>query len=312
MSGEFNLIKNHFTRDKLQQTSNQLGTGDDAAVIEAPDGKQLVTSIDTLVSGIHFPEDTDAFDIGFKAVAVSLSDMAAMGATPTAMLISLTIPDNDENWLELFAKGIFELLNQHQVDLIGGDMSRGPLSISTVAMGLVDKDCAITRSGAQIGDAVYVSGTLGDAAYALLNDQTLAALNRPQPRVLLGQALAGIASAAIDISDGLAADLSKLIEASRVGATVFCQRLPLSSLLLKQCDHEQALQFALSGGDDYELCFTVPQDKIAALEAIQNNIDCDIHCIGAVVDGTALDIIDSDGKSVIIKNAGFDHFKERQ
>lgn len=305
---EFELINHFFKQKQLYHHSNILGSGDDAAIIDVPSDSQLVTSIDTLVAGIHFPIDTHPYDIGYKSIAVNLSDMAAMGATPTAVLLSLTLPSNDASWIELFAQGMFALLSQHHVDLIGGDMSHGPLSISATAMGLVKKHKAITRHGAQIDDHIFISGALGGAAYALQHDTSLTALNQPTPRVALGQALTGIANACIDISDGLTADLEKITTASRVGASIQLDQLPLSPLMT-DCTLEQIQQFALCGGDDYELCFTVPDTKLSQLSAIKQKAQCPITAIGKINKSKTVTVLDQSGQSITIKKRGFDHFR---
>jgi thiamine-monophosphate kinase len=305
---EFELIAHFFKPTSHHHLSNRLGVGDDAAIIDVPNNQQLVTSIDTLVSGVHFPTDTQPYDIGFKSIAVNLSDMAAMGAIPTAILLSITLPNNDPIWIERFAKGVFTLLDRYQVDLMGGDLSRGPLSITATAMGYVDNNTAIRRQGAAPGDTLYVSGTLGGAAYALNNNTALDALNRPQPRVMLGQALSGIASAAIDISDGIAADIQKLTHASHVGATIHLNQLPLSPLLAS-CTQKQIQTYVLCGGDDYELCFTVPKTKQAILTQLKDQVDCPFQAIGTITDTKIVEILDQTGKPVIIQHSGFDHFR---
>ncbi|VAW78114.1 Thiamine-monophosphate kinase, partial [hydrothermal vent metagenome] len=273
---EFDIIERYFQRSQPMRDDVLLGIGDDAALLRVPAGKQLVVAVDTLVAGRHFPKQTSAADIGHKALAVNLSDLAAMGATPAWATLALTLPTADTAWLQAFSSGFFQLADEYAITLIGGDTTRGPLSITVQVHGFVEPGRALQRSTARPGDAVYVSGTLGEAACALqkiLADEMpeaalLQRLNRPQPRVALGQSLAGLASAAIDISDGLLADLGRLLTASSCGATLWPDRLPCSSAL-QHLPAGQARDCQFNGGDDYELCFTLPEDKRKALAAVQ-------------------------------------------
>lgn len=249
-----------------------LGIGDDAALCTVPAGMQLVTSVDTLVSGVHFPSDTSAFDIGYKALAVNLSDLAAMGATPKWFTLALTCPPNMEQWLAEFIQGLLALATQHHVSLIGGDTTAGHLTITIQICGFVPTGQALLRSGARVGDEIYVTGMLGDAGLGLhcvqnklvlpqkAREFVVNRLNRPTPRLLESAALRNLATSAIDISDGLVADLGHILTASGVGAEIYVEQLPLSpvAVLYKYAD---AIHLALSAGDDYELCFTVPAQK---------------------------------------------------
>ena len=310
--GEFGVIQRFFKQSVRNFPYINLGIDDDAALIEIPDAHELVVSIDTLVEGVHFPTATSPYDIGYKSLAVSLSDMAAMGATPIACLLSLTLPRVNEGWLSEFSRGFFDLAQKFLVPLIGGDTTQGPLTISTVVHGLVPKGQAILRSGAKVGDLIYVSGTLGDAGLALeikSDDNLSQRLNRPHPRVIEGLALREIINSAIDISDGLVADLKKILAASNVGAKINVDKLPLSSFLLKYCEKEKAHQLALSSGDDYELCFTVSKEKQNQFEKKIANLDCDFTCIGEVFQMNDLNILDSENRPFHLKKEGYEHFK---
>jgi len=269
---EFDLIRRYFTR----ATPNALlGVGDDAALLKVSDDYVLAVSSDMLVSGTHFFPDADPFMLGHKTLAVNLSDMAAMGATPRWATLAIALPAADETWLERFSAGFFALAQQHGVELIGGDTTRGPLNLCVTIMGEVDATQALRRSGAQPGDEIWVSGKLGDAALALAHlqghvalsaDEFAAcapALHQPQPRVALGLALCGIANSAIDISDGLLADLAHILDASQVGAELDLSAIPVSAIMQVHLDRPTGFQCVLSGGDDYELCFTVPVSRHA-------------------------------------------------
>lgn len=308
---EFDIIDRYFKRPPSHKTT-ALSIGDDAALSTLPPEHQLVTSIDSLINGIHFPENTAPFDVGHKSLAVSLSDMAAMGATPISCLLALTLPDADEQWTESFAKGFFALAEQHHIDLIGGDTTHGPLSISTVVQGIVPNEKALTRANTKPGDHIFVSGTLGDAGFALHQLQNnepcnaffLKKLNQPTPRVALGLALQNIASSAIDISDGLIADLKHILKASHVGASIHTEKLPLSTQLIEQTDKQHALTLALGAGDDYELCFTVPENKLDAVNALKQ----DVMCIGIITDNKSLEILGENNKTIRITSEGYCHF----
>ena len=312
---EFDIIQRFFTRPVKNVSRFPLGIGDDAALISPPQGQELVTSIDTLVAGTHFLPHSDPNDLGYKSLAVSLSDLAAMGAEPSAVLLALTLPDIDEPWLTNFTNGFFSLAEQYQVELLGGNLTRGPLSISTVIFGWTPAGKALRRSGAKPGDDIYVTGSLGEAGLALqrvLSGQALTPelhqrFFRPQPRVQAGLALREIATAAIDISDGLAADLGKLLAASGVGGNIQTQRLPISPVLRQQCTNEQALQWALTAGEDYELCFTASPSARPVIERIPTSI-CRVHRLGTVTQEPGLKIWGADGKLVSTPTAGFQHF----
>ncbi len=295
---EHELIRQFFTR-KSTNSNVRLSVGDDAAILQIPEDSELVTSIDTMVRGVNFPESTSAEDIGYKSLAVSLSDMAAMGAKPETVLLALTLPEANENWLSAFSKGFYECADAYDVTLIGGDITIGPLSVTTTVNGFVPKNKAILRSGAKPGDLIYVTGNLGDAGFALLSSQVefMKALNRPTPRVNEGIALRDIANSAIDISDGLATDLEKICIASNVGAIVHTDKLPLSKALTSQIDSQKAIELALTAGDDFELCFTAAPDK-----------PCDYHCIGEMTNEKGLKLKDKHGTLVTLSNKGYEHF----
>jgi len=309
---EFNLIRKYFTWES-PPTDIAIAVGDDAAVLNVPAGKQLVTSIDTLISGVHFPENTSPKSIGHKALAVNLSDLAAMGATPKWFTLALTVPEIDETWLSGFGKGLKLLAQQHHCFLIGGDTTRGPLSISIQVMGLVDKGRALLRSGAMIGDKIYVTGTLGDASVGLQNIQgklklseqdseyCQQRLNNPTPRMAESGFINSFATSCIDISDGLLQDLSHVLQASQVGATLNLSELPLSPSL-KVLDGKIAKNMALTGGDDYELLFTIP----AKIESqFLDKIDYKLTCIGVVTDEKLI-ITDEAGNH--LTSSGYNHF----
>lgn len=299
---EFGLIRRYFARPGQALPGLRLGIGDDAALLDLPAGDTLAVTTDTLVAGRHFPLDTAAFDIGWKALAVNLSDLAAMAARPLGVTLALTLPEADEAWLAAFSEGFFTLADAHAVPLIGGDTTRGPLSITVTALGGVPAAQALRRDGARAGDLVCVSGSLGDAGLGLAlalgqplawlgelpplhRRHALGRLQRPTPRLALGLALRGIATAAMDVSDGLIQDLGHLLAASGLGASLDLQRLPLSPALQflageGEGAQQQALSWALSAGDDYELLFTVPASAQPALEALSHQLELPLTCIG--------------------------------
>ncbi len=317
---EFELIAHYFARQPVARPDVALGIGDDAAVLDVPPGQQLVVSTDMLVAGVHFPEGTDAVSIGHKALAVNLSDLAAMGATPAWYTLNLSLPQAEPVWLEGFCQGMFALAVKHDAALVGGDTTRGPLTIGIQIMGLVPHGQALKRAGARPGDRIYVTGLLGEAALGLrvaqgqlkLPDEYLAnvltQLNRPLPRVPAGLKLRGLASACIDISDGLAADLGHILAASNVGARIHLKRLPLS-LAYDAVFEQVGWQAALAGGDDYELCFTIPsaQETAFRLASAQFGVACSY--IGDIEAEAGLRIMDEQGGLYRPEQAGFDHFR---
>ncbi len=279
---EFNLIQKYFTHP-TQHTD--LGVGDDAALVTVAEGMQLVISTDMSVAGTHFFHDAAPYDIGWKSLAVNVSDMAAMGAQAKWATLAIALPAIDESWLAEFSRGFFACAEVFSIDLIGGDTTRGPLNISVTIMGEVPKNKALKRNGAQPGDDIWVSGTLGGAALALSHLQgkiklendilqtSIHHLCRPMPRAALGLSLKGIATSCIDISDGLMADLGHLLKASNLGAKVDIECLPMSAYHVKNLHEPLVQQCVLAGGDDYELCFTAPpskRDEIQLLSQQQN------------------------------------------
>jgi thiamine-monophosphate kinase len=306
---EFQLIQHYFVRAN-EAKGVITGIGDDGAVLRPDANLDLVTVIDTLVEGVHFPVDLNAADIAFRAVAVNLSDIAAMGARPRWMTLALTLSQADEAWLDAFATGLFDAASEHDVALVGGDMTSGEKTVVSVQItGDVGKDAAILRSGASPGDTIYVTGTVGDAAAGLelmsagRSDSYLQSrFCRPSARVHYGQSLSGFASAAIDVSDGLFGDLGKLLAASNVGAEIDLRKLPLSAALQSNFDAESQRRFALSGGDDYELCFT------AAGDSLPDAGDLRITPIGQVTSGDSLLCRDESG-IVEYEDSGYLHFQ---
>jgi len=315
---EFDLIRRYFTRPA---PGTLLGVGDDAALLQVSKGHVLAVSTDMLVSGTHFLPNADPFLLGHKTLAVNLSDMAAMGATPRWATLAIALPDADEAWLERFSAGFFALAQQYGVELVGGDTTRGPLNLCVTIMGEVPQGRALLRSGAKTGDEIWVSGRLGDAALALAHlQQRIAlsgadfaacapALNRPQPRVSLGIALRGIANSLIDISDGLLADLGHILDASQVAAEIDFSLLPISLELRGHVHQSLGKQCALSGGDDYELCYTAPAARHADILGIGARLELPLTCIGNVVAGRGCFVHDAAGNPIILEVGGYDHFR---
>lgn len=326
--GEFDLIARYFTRPAGQAV---LGVGDDCALLQPRPGTQLAVSSDMLVEGRHFFADVNPFALGHKALAVNLSDLAACGAKPLAFTLALALPDIDEDWLAGFSKGLLALADAHGCELVGGDTTQGPLNICITVFGEVPvvqgKSQALLRSGARAGDDVYVSGTLGDARLALealrgalalpplMLAQSRLRLEQPTPRVALGQALRGIASAAIDVSDGLLGDLRHILRASKTGATL---ETALAINLVAACalpdwsaagiDAEKQLEFALAGGDDYELAFTAPASAREAVQAAARQAQTPVTRIGRIDADPGLRLLDAAGAPMERHYASFDHF----
>lgn len=312
-NSEFGLIRQIQQQTSVSAEGVILGIGDDGAVLEVPDGQYLVAATDTLNAGIHFPEDTSPFDIGYKCLAVNLSDLAAMGATPRWALLSLSLPDADTAWLRSFTDGFKSLAKPWAVSLVGGDTTSGPLAISVTALGVVKPGRQMLRSGAKDGDLVVVSGTVGGAARVLEllqagetpHEQHL--LDRPMPRLGLGQAISGYASACIDISDGLLADLDHVLQASGYGAQINVDSLPSSSVL-EGLGVEQKWNYQLAGGDDYELLFTLPPQYESMLADWSRDLKIGLSVIGEVQQGEGISCIATDGKPFQPRRPGFDHF----
>lgn len=318
--GEFDLIARYFTRPARR---NPLGVGDDCALLRPVPGMQLAVSTDMLVEGRHFLPTVDPRALGHKALAVNLSDLAACGAQPLAFTLSLALPQVDEAWLAGFAEGLFALADLHDCELVGGDTTRGPLTINITVFGEVPAGQALLRSGARPRDDIWVSGTLGDARLALEAFRGTVSLaqpvfqaarermDRPQPRVALGLALRGIASSAIDVSDGLLGDLSHVLRQSRVGATVdlaCAPRLLAAARAGYQPDAAQLEQLVFAGGDDYELAFTAAPSHAAAVEAAAAQAQVAVTRIGRIDAEPGLRLLDAEGRPVTRQFSGFDHF----
>lgn len=321
--GEFDLIDRYFKRQQAA-ASVALGIGDDCALLKAPADKLLAVSLDTLVADVHFPSDADPEDIAQRALRVNLSDLAASGAEPLWFTLGLTLPQQDHQWLAGFSKGLFSAAQQFNVALVGGDTTRGPLSITVQVHGAVSENNALKRSGARPGDGIYVSGSLGDAAAGLkvlkqpqlqnsdASEYFLQRYHRPRPHLKEGLLLAGLASAALDISDGLLADLEHICDASGVGANLAIESLPLSAAMQQWLEggvveQAQAQQWALAGGDDYRLCFTVPQDKRSQLLDLQQQHGLNFYWVGDITSGTGVTCFDS-GEPVVPQEKGYNHF----
>ena len=272
---EFELIEQFFTRGKTTHSATRLGIGDDCALLKPPDGAELAVTTDTLVEGIHFPRDVDPEDLGYKSLGVNLSDLSAMGAEPMWATLALTLPKADKVWLKKFCKGFFALAEKYSVELVGGDTTRGALTITVQAMGTVPAGGALLRSAARPGDRIYVTGFLGDAGLALqrlsavdgsADSVALGRLHRPEPRIDAGLKLRGLANSCIDISDGLAADLNHILQSSNVGASLDYLKLPMSQEVGQHVHDKGDYRLPLCAGDDYELCFTIDCDKVAELD----------------------------------------------
>jgi thiamine-monophosphate kinase len=318
---EFELIKRYFT---YPAPGTLLGVGDDAALVRVARGMELAVSTDMLVCGRHFFADAEPAQLGRKALAVNLSDMAAMGATPRWVTLSLALPKADASWLRAFAGGFMRLARKHRVDLIGGDTTRGPLNICVQIMGEVPAGRALRRDGARAGDEIWVSGHLGDAALALaafgkrvsLGRQELAAVARrlhgPLPRIALGEALRKTAHSAIDISDGLLADLGHICERSGVAADIEFERLPVSAVMRRHLQQSAARAALLAGGDDYELCFTAAPARHSAILGIARSLGLKLTCIGemrrAARNAPQVAVRSRDGRLIHVNHGGFDHF----
>lgn len=317
--GEFELISRYFSRPAAHA---DLGVGDDCALLPAPpENEQLAISTDMLIEGRHFLAGADAEALGHKALAVNLSDLAAMGATPLAFTLALALPEADPAWLDPFSRGLYALADRQGIELVGGDTTRGPRTICITVLGTVPRGQALLRSGAREGDDIWISGTVGDARLALgdrmgeWSIDTAAAraaaysrMDRPEPRVGLAQALRGIAHAAIDVSDGLLADLGHVLERSRVGATVEVDRCPASPALAAQ-PPDRRRRCQLAGGDDYELLFTASPQRREAVDAAAEQSRLPVTRIGRIEAAPGLRLVDADGRGIDDRYAGFDHFR---
>jgi thiamine-monophosphate kinase len=317
---EFELIRRYFTHPARRAV---LGVGDDAALVRVGRGMELAISADMLVSGRHFLPEADPRRLGHKTLAVNLSDMAAMGATPRWATLALALPRADGRWLSAFARGFMLLARRHGVELIGGDTTRGPLALCVQIMGEVPAGRALRRDGARAGDDVWVSGTIGDAALSLAaargdlkfgprERRLLAArLDAPTPRIALGVALRGIARSAIDVSDGLTADLGHICERSGVAAEIWLEAVPCSASMRKVLPRPAALAALLAGGDDYELCFSAGRGERAAIERLARRLRTRLTRIGRIARRARdprVSVLDAGGRPVVLRRRGFDHF----
>ncbi len=314
---EFDVIARHFTRPAANAV---LGVGDDCALVDVSNGMDLAVSVDTMVSGTHFFPDVDPEHLGHKALAVNLSDLAAMGAMPYWAMLALTLPRVDHDWLAALAKGFFDLAEEFEVSLIGGDTTRGPLTLTVTIMGEVPAGAALRRSGAKAGNDIWVSGHIGDAALAVAHrhgklvlteadyGEAVMRLYEPAPRVGLGQALRGLATSAVDVSDGLLADLGHICSLSGVGATVELAAIPLSPIGARHIATEAGRNAVVAGGDDYELCFTANPNSRESIAELARMLGMPLTRIGQVKRGKGVSLLGTDGKPVKIDGRGFDHF----
>jgi thiamine-monophosphate kinase len=315
MPTEFNIIRQYFTFNETRDDV-VLGIGDDAAVLIVPEHHHLIQSVDTLVAGVHFPIETSAEDVAYKALAVNLSDMAAMGAEPAWFTLAITLSDDNEVWLEAFSESLSALAKKYNIQLIGGDTTNGPLCISITINGFVPEGKALTRNKAQATDKIYVSGTIGDAALALaawqgqclLRKESISylneKLNRPKPQIELGLLLRDYATSCIDISDGLVADIMH----SQVGAKIYFEKIPLSKEFnFNLTDDALIIPLVLSGGDDYQLCFTIPVTKQTEFDKVVKENKISVTCIGEIESQPGVRCI-KNNKEIDIQDAGYEHF----
>lgn len=326
---EFDLIARYFDREELKPDAAQssripLGIGDDCALLEPPEGTQLALSTDTLVAGVHFLADADPGLIARRALAVNLSDLAAMGAEPLAFTLALTLPKTNEAWLESFSQGLADMVQTYRCPLIGGNISRGPLSITIQVQGSIEKGQALTRQGARPGDLVFVSGQLGAAGLAtslLINGMKLDTPDRkdlhrayyePQPRIALGRACVGLANAAIDISDGLLADMEHIARQSQVGVELEANKIPVAAtvrtFMTNMGDPSRGLSLALTAGDDYELLLTLAPDDAVRLQELAEGINVRVTQIGQVLSGKGVRCLDKQGNEITVAGKGYRHF----
>jgi len=316
LTPEFDLIARYFTRSTPGAI---LGVGDDCALLSVETGKELAVSTDTMVSGVHFLPSTDPRNLGHKALAVNLSDLAAMGAAPRWFTLALTLPQVDHSWLEPFSAGLLALADESGIELVGGDTTRGPLSMTLTVMGVVPAGKALRREGARAGDDVWVSGTLGDAALGLRCLQrrvslpeaqrvyAVSRLERPTARLALGMRLLDLANSAIDISDGLLADLGHICERSHFGARLELNAIPASSVMADQPE-EIRIECQLAGGDDYELCFTSPVNVRSGIAELSRDLGLALTRVGIMTEGESVMVMDTHGRPVATARSGYDHF----
>ncbi len=320
---EFDLINRYFSGRGVTRRDVNLGIGDDCALVSPPEKSQIAITTDTLVAGVHFFADMPAKALGHRALAVNLSDLAAMGAEPAWVTVAMTLPEVDEQWVADFSDGLHDAAEYYNVQVIGGDTTQGPLTITIGAHGLVPQGKGLTRSGAKVGDWIYVTGTLGDASAAIaqlagkttFSDEQFAEFQSrfytPTPRVAAGQMLRGAATAAIDVSDGLLSDLGHILKRSEVGARIHCEHLPASESLKAALDIEARLPYQLAGGDDYEILFTVPEDKKGMVEVNLRQYGVAVSCIGQIIGGEGkIELYLNGEKRDTAQFRGFEHFAE--
>ncbi|MCE3251523.1 MAG: thiamine-phosphate kinase [Cellvibrio sp.] len=321
MPSEFQLIQQFFQREQAEQPAAGvlLGIGDDCALLQIPEGKQLAVSVDTLVADVHFPADAEPELIAERALRTNLSDLAAMGADPLWFTLALTLPDADEEWLRSFSRGLFKCAREYGIALVGGDTTSGPLSITMQVMGATQPQQTLRRDGANIGDFILVTHFVGDGAAALsaiqnthvFADEYAAYLQqrfyRPIPRLHESRLIREIASSALDISDGLVADLQHICDASDLGAVIDVENLPLSPAVKSLNNDSQAYQWALGGGDDYELCFTVPPEKMADIAMLIAQGKLQATVVGEMIAGSNV-ICEYEGEPFELAKTGYQHF----
>ncbi len=313
---EFDLIARYFDSLPGYGQGVELGIGDDCALLQVPDGQQLAVSIDTLVEGTHFLPGMPAEELAYRAVSACVSDLAAMGATPAWLTLALTLPESDPDWLQPFSQGLGQSLQQYGLSLVGGDTTRGHRTLSLQVHGFVPQGVGLTRKGARPGDGVWVSGTLGDAMAGLDQLQhadqpdpyLLGRFYRPSARIELGLALRGIATSALDISDGLLADLNHLLKSEQLGAVIELDRIPLSKALSSNYCQQQARDWALAGGEDFELCFTVPVEREAELQRRLSRLDVRCSRVGRISAEPGLVGLSPDGQRSVLTASGYRHF----
>jgi thiamine-monophosphate kinase len=320
MADEFSLISRYFSACGIAGEDTLLGVGDDCALLTPAAGEVLAVTTDTLLADVHFPRNSPARYIAQRALAVNLSDIAAVGATPRWFQLALTTPTADPSWLSEFSAGLNAMANQFNCTLVGGDTTRGPLTITITLMGTVPPDKALKRSGANPGDSIFVSGSLGDGAGGLASIEGRLSAARedavyleehfwqPKPRISEGLEIRTFASAAIDISDGLLADLGHIAKASQVGALLELDKLPLSRALQRAASVQQGRAWALAGGDDYALCFTVPADRVAHCQRLIDGGLLEATSIGVIEEGAGVRCVDEDGQTVEVECSGYKHF----
>jgi thiamine-monophosphate kinase len=315
---EFSIIERYFKPlSNLSQHGNSviMGPGDDCAVLRVPDDMELCVSTDTLLEGVHFLPNSPAKVVAFRTMAANLSDLAAMGATPYAFLLAMTFPEAREDWLKEFSTTLAEIIELYQVPLVGGNLSKGPLSLTVTIMGTVPAGSAIKRTGASVGDDIYVTGTLGDAAQGLalsrkgeIDGYLVSRYQFPVARIEAGRQLRGLAKSLIDISDGLVSEIGHLAETDSLGAEIFVRELPLSKELVKSAGEDVAISKALFAGDDYELCFTADPADSSEIKAVSDSIDLPMTRIGVVTGDGEIVIRDSNGEPMEFDGAGYEHF----